>query len=152
MMAADSLHVAVPLLVPSGVSFCWQMLRCWPCHRVHSVNASALHLALPSNVQTSCLERARPLAIGAFAGERAASSTAPPGRRCPERSEGQRRKARQKGAAPGRPQSQSAHGGNAARSGFAAVPRGARGPRQSWYVRVLSTTAYAAAYWEHSHD
>ena len=45
-------------------------------------------------------------------------------------SEGQRRKARQKDAAPGRVESQSAHGGGAARSGFDAVPRGARDPRQ----------------------
>lgn len=98
MMAADSLHVAVPLIVPSGMSFCWQMFRCWPCHRVHSVNASAPHCALLSNVQTFCLERAWPLAIGAFAGERVACSTAPPGRRCPER----KRRAKAEGKTKGR--------------------------------------------------
>ncbi|MFY3649768.1 hypothetical protein ACOTEO_06715, partial [Achromobacter xylosoxidans] len=85
MMAADSLHVAVPLIVPSGMSF--RLLL--PCRRACSASASAPHFALPSaqpsNVQASCLERAWPAAIGAsicvFAGGLAASSTAPPGRR-----------------------------------------------------------------------
>ena len=66
--------------------------------------------------------------------------------------ERQRRKARQKGAAPVGPQSQSARGGGAARSGFAAVPRGARGPLQCRYVRVLRTTGHAVACRESSHD
>ena len=60
MMAVDSLHVAVHLIVPSGVSFCWSL----PCRRACSASASAPHFALPSaqpsNVQASCLERARP--------------------------------------------------------------------------------------------
>lgn len=85
MMAADSLHVAVPLIVPSGMPF--RLLP--PCRRACSAGASAPHFAQhpaqPSNVQTSCLERARPTAIGAFADGLAASSTAPPGRRRPER-------------------------------------------------------------------
>ncbi|HHN1653550.1 TPA: hypothetical protein ACRL2J_003725, partial [Pseudomonas aeruginosa] len=85
MMAADSLHVAVHLIVPSGMSFRWLP----PCRRACSAGASAprlaQHPAQPSNVQASCLERARPAAIGAFAGGRVASSTAPPGRRRPER-------------------------------------------------------------------
>ncbi|RYH36698.1 hypothetical protein EV018_07005 [Citrobacter freundii] len=85
MMAADSLHVAVPLIVPSGMSF--RLLL--PCRRACSAGASAprfaQHPAQPSNVQASCLERARPTAIGAFAGALAASITAPPGRRRPER-------------------------------------------------------------------
>ena len=66
--------------------------------------------------------------------------------------ERQRRKARQKGATPGRPQSQSARGGGAARGGFAAVPRGARGPHQCRHVRVLRTTGHAGACRERGHD
>src|SRR3546814_11217866 len=85
MMAADSLHVAVPLIVPSGMPFRLPP----PCRRACSAGAFAprfaQHPAQPSNVQASCLERARPAAIGAFAGGLAASSTAPPGRRRPER-------------------------------------------------------------------
>ncbi|MDU1800910.1 MAG: hypothetical protein E6801_30645, partial [Pseudomonas aeruginosa] len=88
MMAADSPHVAVPLIVPSSMPF--RLLP--PCRRACSAGASAPHFAQhpaqPSNVQASCLERARPAAIGAFAGELAASSAAPPGRRCPERQRG----------------------------------------------------------------
>ena len=75
MMAADSLHVAVHLVVPSGVSF-WPL----PCRRACSAGAFAPHFALspaqPSNVQASCLERARPAAIGAFTGALAAGSAA----------------------------------------------------------------------------
>ena len=67
-------------------------------------------------------------------------------------SEGQRRKARQKDAAPGRVESLSAHGGGAARSGFATVPLGARGPRQCRHVPVLRTTGHARACRERSHD
>ncbi|RMJ78792.1 hypothetical protein IPC1469_00175 [Pseudomonas aeruginosa] len=85
MMAADSLHVAVPLIVPSGVSSCCSS----PRRRACSAGAFAPHFALPSaqpsNVQASCLERARPAVVVAFAGGLAASSTAPPGRRRPER-------------------------------------------------------------------
>ncbi|HBP4595674.1 TPA: hypothetical protein L5603_001576 [Pseudomonas aeruginosa] len=85
MMAADSLHVAVHLIVLSGMSF-----RCLlPCRRACRAGAFAPHVAQhpaqPSNVQASCLGRARPAAIGAFAGGLAASSAAPPGRRRPER-------------------------------------------------------------------
>ncbi|HDZ3439380.1 TPA: hypothetical protein RSV20_004897 [Pseudomonas aeruginosa] len=89
MMATDSLHVAVPLIVPSDVSF--RLLL--PCRRACSADAFASHFALfsaqPSDVQASCLERAWPAAssssICAFADAPAASSAAPPGRRCPER-------------------------------------------------------------------
>ena len=88
MMAADSLHVAVHLVVPSGVSLCWPS----PCRRACSAGAFAPHFALPSaqpsNVQASCLERARPMAVAAFAGALAARAAAPPGRRCPERQRG----------------------------------------------------------------
>ena len=88
MMAADSLHVAVPLIVPSGMSFYGSS----PCRRACSAGAFAPHFALPSaqpsNVQASCLERARPMAVAAFAGALAARAAAPPGRRCPERQRG----------------------------------------------------------------
>lgn len=89
-MMADSLHVAVHLIVPSGMSF--RLLL--PCRRACSASASAL----PSHVQASCLERARPAAIAAFAGALTASRTAPPGRRCLER----KRKAKAEGKTKGR--------------------------------------------------
>lgn len=94
MMAADSLHVVVHLIVPSCMSF--RLLL--PCRRVCSASASAPHFALPSHVQASCLERARPAAIGAFAGALAAHAAAPPGRRCLER----QRKAKAEGKTKGR--------------------------------------------------
>ncbi|EPL5737112.1 TPA: hypothetical protein ACKR0B_004462 [Pseudomonas aeruginosa] len=93
MMAADSLHVAVHFLVPSGVSIQWLSACCRAC----SASASALHFALPSHVQASCLERARPMAVAAFAGALAARAAAPPGRRCLER----QRKAKAEGKTKG---------------------------------------------------
>lgn len=97
MMAGDSLHVAVPLIVPSGMPF-----RLLPCRRACRAGAFAPYVALPpaqpSHVQASCLERARPAAIGAFAGALAASSAAPPGRRRPER----QRRAKAEGKTKGR--------------------------------------------------
>lgn len=88
MMVADPLHVAVHLVVPSGMSFCWPS----PCRRACSVGANSAHWAShfalpsaqPSNVQASCLECVQPTAIGAFAGALAVGAAAPPGRRCPE--------------------------------------------------------------------
>ncbi|MER0957319.1 hypothetical protein AAA567_14285 [Pseudomonas aeruginosa] len=94
MMAADSLHVAVHPIVPSGVAIPWLSA----CRRACSASASALHFALPSHVQASCLERARPAAIAAFAGALAARAAAPPGRRCLER----QRKAKAEGKTKGR--------------------------------------------------
>ncbi|ECJ7932348.1 TPA: hypothetical protein R8G59_003543, partial [Citrobacter freundii] len=68
MMAADSLRSGVP----SGMSFSLLL----PCRRGCRAGAFAPHVAQhpaqPSNVQASCLERARPAAIGAFAGALAA--------------------------------------------------------------------------------
>ena len=84
MMAANSLHVAVHLIVPSGVPIQWLSA----CRRACNASASELHFALPSHVQASCLERARPMAVAAFAGALAAHAAAPPGRRCPERQRG----------------------------------------------------------------
>ena len=85
MMAADSLHVAVHLVVPSGVSFGLLLL----CRRACSAGAFASHFALPpaqpSTVQASCLEHGRPAALAAFADGLVASGAAPPGRRCRER-------------------------------------------------------------------
>ncbi|PIA04471.1 hypothetical protein CS906_18465 [Enterobacter cloacae] len=101
MMAADSLHVAVPLIVPSSMSFHWLL----PCRRACSAGAFAprlaQHPAQPSSVQASCLERARPAAIGAFAGGLAASSAAPPGRQRPERQRGPKAEGKTKGRGTG---------------------------------------------------
>ena len=85
MMVADSLHVAVHLIVPSGVSLRWSSPRRFACSTGAFTPHVARHPAQPSNVQASCLERARPLAVGAFAGGLAAGSAAPPGRRRLER-------------------------------------------------------------------
>jgi len=98
MMTADSLHVAVHPIVPSGVSFSLPP----PCRRACRAGAFAPHVAQhpaqPSNVQASCLERARPAAIGAFAGALSAHAAAPPGRRCLER----QRRAKAEGKTKGR--------------------------------------------------
>ncbi|WP_201397412.1 hypothetical protein [Alicycliphilus denitrificans] len=94
MMAADSLRSGVP----SGMSFSLLL----PCCRACRAGAFAPHVALPSaqpsNVQASCLERARPAAIAAFAGALAARAAASPGRRCLER----QRKAKAEGKTKGR--------------------------------------------------
>ncbi len=105
MMAADSLHVAVQFIVPSGVSFCWPS----PCRRACSAGANtshwAPHFALPpaqpSNVQASCLEHGLPTAIAVFAGALVARATAPPGRRCPERQRGAKAEGKTKGRGTG---------------------------------------------------
>lgn len=102
MMAADSLHAVVHLIMPLGMSF-RLLLR---CRRACSASASAPHFAQhpaqSSNVQASCLERTRPAAfivlVCVFAGGRAASSAAPPGRRRPER----QRRAKAEGKTKGR--------------------------------------------------
>lgn len=103
MMAADSLHVATHLVVPSGVSFRLLLL----CRRACSAGAFAPHFALhpaqPSTVQASCLERARPVALAAFTGGLAASSAAPPGRRCRERQRGAKAEGKTKGCGTCRP-------------------------------------------------
>lgn len=84
MMVANSLHVAVHLIVSSGASSKWLLSCCRACR----AGAFTPHFAQPANVQTSCLDRVRPLAVDAFADGLAASSTAPPGRRCQERQRG----------------------------------------------------------------
>lgn len=85
MMAADSLHVPLHFIVPSRMLFRWSS----PCGRACGASAfaphSAQHPTPPSHVQASCLERARPVAVAAFAGGLAVGSAAPPGRRGPER-------------------------------------------------------------------
>ncbi|MBW8372750.1 hypothetical protein, partial [Stenotrophomonas sp.] len=101
MMAADLLHVAVHLVVPSGVSCRWPSL----CRRACSASASsppfALPSAQPSNVQASCLERARPVAVFAFAGALAGPAAAPPGRRWPGRPRGGKAEGKTKGRGTG---------------------------------------------------
>ena len=92
MMAVDSPHVAVHLIVPSGVSFCCLS----PCRRACSAGADpayparrfALPSAQPSHVKASCLEHGWPAAIAVFAGVLAAGAAAPPGRRCRKREPG----------------------------------------------------------------
>lgn len=94
MMAADSLR----FIVPSGVSFRGPS----PCRRACRAQASEAHVAQypvrPPHVEASCLERARLVAVAAFAGALAASSTAPPGHRRPERE----RRAKAEGKIKGR--------------------------------------------------
>lgn len=81
MMGTDLLH----FVVPSGVSPCWLS----PCLCACRTGAFAPRFAQPpahsSNVQASCLERTRPVAVTAFAGGLASSSVTPPGRRRLER-------------------------------------------------------------------
>ncbi|HOX59765.1 MAG TPA: hypothetical protein PLC99_23020 [Verrucomicrobiota bacterium] len=101
MMAADSPHISVHLIVPSDMSFPWSP----PCRCACSAGADpayrALHFAQPpapsSYVQASCLEHAQPVAVAAFAGGRAAGSAAPPGRRSPERKRGAKAEGKIKG-------------------------------------------------------
>lgn len=93
MMAADSRC----LIVPSDVSADWSS----PCRCACSACAFAQHFTQPpapsSYVQASCLERARPVAVAAFAGGLAVSSAAPPGRRRPERKRGAKAEGKIKG-------------------------------------------------------
>lgn len=97
MMAVYSLHISVHSIVPSGMSFRWSS----PCHYACSACAFAQHFAQPpapsSYVQASCFERARPMAVVAFAGELTAGSAAPPGRRRPERKRGEKAEGKIKG-------------------------------------------------------
>ncbi|HBP6435365.1 TPA: hypothetical protein L5749_14150, partial [Pseudomonas aeruginosa] len=94
MMAANSLRSGVPSGMPLSLLL--------PCRRACSASASASHFALypaqPSSVQASCLERARPVAIVAFAGGLAAGAATPPGRQGPER----QRRAKAEGKTKGR--------------------------------------------------
>ena len=150
--AGDSLRIGVQPVVLSGVFALIQV----PCRCTWRARAfaryAALHSAQPSNVQASCLERAGPVALAAFAGAPVAHGAAPPGRSGRERMREAMRKARQKDAAPGHVESQSARGGGAARSGFAAVPLVARSPRQDRAARVLRTPGHAPAFKERSHE
>lgn len=97
MMAADSLYISVHFIVPSGMSFRWSS----PCLYACSACAFAQHFAQPpapsSYVQASCLERARPMAVVAFADGLTSGSAAPPGRRRPERKRGVKAEGKIKG-------------------------------------------------------
>ena len=93
MMTVNSLHIAVHLIVSSGASSKWLLSCCRAC----SAGAFTPHFAQPSNVQTFCFDRVRPLAVDAFADGLAASSTAPPGRRCQERQRGAKAEGKIKG-------------------------------------------------------
>ena len=100
MMAAESLHDVVPLVVPSDVSFRWSSCRCACIAGADSVYR-AQHFSQPPApyfyVQASCLEHAPPVAVVAFAGALAAGSAAPPGRRWPERKRGAKAEGKIKG-------------------------------------------------------
>ena len=101
MMAADSLHSVVHLIVPSDVVFHWSSpCRC-ACIAVADSVYREPHFTLPpapfSYVQASCLEHARPVAVVAFAGGLAARNAAPPGRRGPERKRGAKAEGKIKG-------------------------------------------------------
>ena len=99
MMTADSLR----FIVPSGVSIHWPSPRRCACSASADPTYRASHLALPSHVQTSCLEHARPTAIGVFPSGLSASSTAPPGRRRPERQRRAKAEGKTKGGGTWRP-------------------------------------------------
>lgn len=97
MMAADSRR----FIVPSGMF----LRRPLPCRRAcrasddgaYSALHVAQHRATLSCVQAARLERTRPRAVVAFPGTLAASSAAPPGRRCPERQRGAKAEGKIKG-------------------------------------------------------
>lgn len=101
MMAADSLLISVHVVVPFDVSFRWSS----PCRCACIADADSVYRAphftpppAPSSyVQASCLERARPVAVAAFAGGLSAGSAAPPGRRRPERKRGAKAEGKIKG-------------------------------------------------------
>lgn len=103
MMTTGSLHIVVHFIVSSGVSFCCPLLC---CHFGHA-SAFAPHLVRSFHVLTSCLERVRSAAIivlvRAFAGALSASSTAPPGRRRPERQRRAKAEGKTKGGGTWRP-------------------------------------------------
>ena len=108
--AVDSLRIGVQPVVLSGVFARIQVprRRTWRARVLarHTALHPVLHLALhsipPSNVQASCLERAGPVALAAFAGALAAHTAAPPDRRGREREPGARREANAEGKTKGR--------------------------------------------------
>lgn len=97
MKAPDSLR----FVVPSGVSFRWSSLRRRACRACAFAQHVARRPASRFHVQTSCLERVRPVAVAvvAFAGVLAANRAAPPSRR---RQEQQKPRARAEGKIKGR--------------------------------------------------
>lgn len=103
MMTADALR----FILPSGVSIHWPSPRRCACSASADPTYQAPHLALPSHVQTSCLEHARPAAlivlVRAFAGGLVARAATPPGRRCPERQRGAKAEGKTKGGGTYRP-------------------------------------------------
>jgi len=152
MMAADSLHARVYLIMPSGVRFCCSP----PCYRACNASADsahrALHFALFSNVQTACLKRARPAAIAAFVGVLPAYVPAPPPRRCRERKRPTKAEGKTKGGGTCPPVTPVCTWGSAAQRGFAAVLLRARMSRCYCHVRVLRTTGHAIVLRGHSHE
>lgn len=101
MMDVDSLHVPVHLIVPSGMSFRWSSQRRRACSACAFAPHFAQHPAPPSHVQALCLERARPMAVAAFACGLAAGGAASPGRRGLERKRGAKAEGKIKGRGTG---------------------------------------------------
>ena len=93
MKAGDSMHVALYVIVLSGVSSLGLPARRCVCRAEANPMQWTLHTARrpaqPSHVQEPCLERAWPAAsgasIGALAGALTAHAAVPPGRRRRER-------------------------------------------------------------------
>ena len=150
MMAVDSLHAAVPLVVPSGVSACCSSA----CRRACSARAFAPPSAQPSDVQASCLERARPAA------QACPSARSPVGwlrvqqshRAADARSGSEGKGGRQdKGRGTGPHRKPVCTWGSAARSGFAAVPLGAQARANAGMSRA-SHDRTRQSLQERSHD
>jgi hypothetical protein len=124
MMAADSLHFAAPLIVPSGVS-----AHCLPCRRVQcGCIRTALRAAFGAAVQRAgVLPRTRPACghwrVRRRAGCSCSSAAGPP---MPGAERGAKAEGKTKGRGTCRPQSQSARGGGTAASPPCRVGREAR--------------------------
>ena len=141
------------------IASCHQACPSGGCCRV-----VARAVQMRSHCTSRCLRRSRPLcrrlalnAPGLRPWPRSPVGWLPAAQRHPaviagSASRRQRRKARQKDAAPARVESQSAHGGGAARRGFAAVLRVALSPRQDRAARVLRTMGHVAAFRGDGHE
>jgi hypothetical protein len=152
MMAADSLHVAVHLIVPSGVSFCWPS----PCRRACSAGAFAPHFALPPAQPSTC-RRLASNAPGLRPWPRSParwllSAAAPPGRRCPERQRGAKAEGKTKGRGTGPRRKPVCTWGWRGTERLRRRAAWGASPRQCRHVRVLRTTGHARACRERSHD
>ena len=147
MMAADSLHVAVPLIVPSSMSFQWLL----PCRRACSAGASrrASRNIRRSHPACSVLPRTRPACGHWRVRRRWLQAAQRRRRRRPERQRGA--KAEDKGRGTGPRRKPVCTWGWRGTGGCRRAAFGARS-RQCRHVRVLRTTGHARACRERSHD